>query len=105
MSPVPERHGGSRSGRRAALDALLAVEKGRVQRLGQALALGGMGRREVGLARELAAGVERNRGFLDFLLSGLARRDIDLGVLAVLLLVAFVSWRYFRRRGPSSTHP
>ena len=31
-------------------------------------------------------------------------RAIDLGVLAVLLLVALVSWRYFRRRGPSSTH-
>ncbi len=32
-------------------------------------------------------------------------RAIDLGVLAVLLLVAFVSWRYFRRLRPSSTHP
>ncbi len=32
-------------------------------------------------------------------------RAIDLGVLAVLLLVILVSWRRFRRRGPSSTNP
>ncbi len=32
-------------------------------------------------------------------------RAIDLGVLAVLLLVILVSWRWFRRRGPSSINP
>ncbi len=55
------------------------------------MALGGMGRREVGLARELAAGVERNRGFLDFLLSGLARRELprDPLILCALRLGAY----------------
>lgn len=32
-------------------------------------------------------------------------RAIDLGVLALLVIVALISWRRFRRNQPSSTHP
>lgn len=63
-------------GRRAAIDALLAVEKGRVRRLVDALQVRGMNRKEAGLARELATGTERNRGWLDFVVGGVAHRDL-----------------------------
>ena len=42
----------------------------------EGLSLGGMSRREAGLARELAMGAERNRGFVDFVLEGLAHREL-----------------------------
>jgi 16S rRNA (cytosine967-C5)-methyltransferase len=85
------RSGSGEASRRAALDALVALERGRARRLREALSLEGLSSRDAGLARELATGVERNRAFLDFALSGLAHRGLprDPFVLCALRVGAY----------------
>ena len=63
-----------RSARVAAWRALVALERGRVDRLDAAFDRRGLSAKDRGLALELARGVERSRLWLDFLIDGLVER-------------------------------
>jgi 16S rRNA (cytosine967-C5)-methyltransferase len=58
------------------LRALVQLDKGRVQRLGEVLERTGLEGREQALCRELALGAERNRRLLEYVLAMLAHRGL-----------------------------
>ena len=63
------------------------------------------GRSRYRISLQVLPSLVRLRGYVGQAPLLTTARAIDLGVLAVLLLVILVSWRWFRRSDPSSTHP
>lgn len=74
------------SARAAALHALVALEKGRCERLRDGLDAAAVERREMPLAFELAHGVVRRQRLLDHVLQGLAHRGIPKDVMLLTAL-------------------
>lgn len=72
--------------RRVACRALLALEKGRTQRLDQTLDGAELSVDDRGLARELAYGVERNRELLDAVLATFVTRALPRDPLPLVVL-------------------
>ncbi|MEE2888315.1 MAG: transcription antitermination factor NusB [Planctomycetota bacterium] len=87
----PKTGGPVGSARRAALNALFAVEKGKSERLRTALDRRNLEGKDIGLAWELALGTERTHQFLDFVLSKFVDRALpkDPLLLSVLRLGAY----------------
>lgn len=77
--------------RRAAWQALVALEKGRVRRLREALDAAALSDRDLSFAWELALGCERHRRLLDFALEPLTERGLprDPHLLCALRLGAY----------------